>query len=66
MEKTADFRNAQFLASFVTETGRLLPRRATKLSAKLHRHVGRQVKTARAMALMRPDAAPRRQRRQTP
>ncbi|KAL6781775.1 MRPS18 [Auxenochlorella protothecoides x Auxenochlorella symbiontica] len=56
----ADFRDAAFLSSFITDTGRIVPRRRTKLSAKLHKHVARQIKTARAMGILRADAAPAR------
>lgn len=53
-KKNADFKNARFLSQFISETGQLAPRRATRLSAKLHRHVCRQVKVARRMALLHP------------
>ena len=50
----ADFRDARFLASLLTDTGRLPPRRRTRLPQAAHRHVMRQVKLARQMALLHP------------
>lgn len=50
----ADFRDARFLASLLTDTGRLPPRRRTRLTQAAHRHVMRQVKLARQMALLHP------------
>eukprot|EP00887_Chlorella_sp_A99_P008040 scaffold12.g8040.t1 len=52
----ADFRNPKFLSQFVSEGGKLHPRRRTQLRQKLHRHLARQVKIARIMGLMAPDA----------
>lgn len=48
----ADFKNLSFLNRFVTDTGRLIARRQTKLRQKVHRHVARQVKLARQLALL--------------
>lgn len=56
VEAMADFRNSAFLSNFITETGRLFPRRKTRLPAKLQRELARQVKLARAMAIMNPTA----------
>ncbi|GAB4823408.1 hypothetical protein N2152v2_010454 [Parachlorella kessleri] len=52
VEAHADFRNAQFLTSFVSEAGKLVPRRRTRLQQKLHRHLCRQIKVARSMAIL--------------
>jgi small subunit ribosomal protein S18 len=41
------------LSRFVTETGKILPRRITGLSAVQQRHVTRQIKRARSMLLMK-------------
>lgn len=49
---SADFRNLEFLNEFVSEGGQILPRSKTKLQAKVHRHLARQIKTARVMALL--------------
>lgn len=50
----ADFRNPGFLASFLSESGKLKPRRQTRLRQKLHRHLGRQIKLARQLGLLDP------------
>eukprot|EP00884_Botryococcus_braunii_P019787 jgi/Botrbrau1/6492/Bobra.0034s0065.1 len=50
----ADFRNLPFLSKYVTEMGRLIPRRRTRLPRKAQRHVCRQIKIARSMALLHP------------
>ncbi len=48
----ADFRNLQFLNAYVSDGGQIAPRSTTKLQAKVHRHLARQIKTARVMALL--------------
>ncbi|GMH33194.1 hypothetical protein BSKO_01028 [Bryopsis sp. KO-2023] len=48
----ADFKNLKFLNSFVTDSGRIMLRRETKLKARVHRHVMRQVKISRQMGLL--------------
>lgn len=50
--QSADFRNVEFLNDFVSEGGQIVPRSKTKLQAKVHRHLARQIKTARVMALL--------------
>ena len=50
--QSADFRNLHFLNAFVSDGGQILPRNKTKLQAKVHRHLARQIKTARIMALL--------------
>ena len=54
VRRQADFRNLCFLDQFVTRTGQLQPRRRTGLKQHVHRHLMRQVKTARQMALLPP------------
>jgi len=49
-----DFRDAKILQGLLSETGKLPPRRRTRLSQKHHRHLMRQVKLARQMALLHP------------
>jgi small subunit ribosomal protein S18 len=44
--------NPEILARFLTETGKLQPRRVTGLPAWLHRKVTREVKRARAVNLL--------------
>lgn len=46
------FLNTDILARFTTETGKILPRRVTGVSAKLHRKITREIKRARAVNLM--------------
>jgi len=40
------------LSRYVTDTGKILPRRITGLNAKQQRHVARLIKRARNMLLM--------------
>jgi small subunit ribosomal protein S18 len=47
------FRHPEFLSKFVTETGKIYPRRVTGLSAWLHRKITREIKRARSLNLMR-------------
>ncbi len=44
--------NTELLARFTTETGKILPRRVTGISAKLHRKITREIKRARALNLL--------------
>jgi len=46
------FKHPEFLAKFVSETGKIYPRRITGVSAKLHRKITREIKRARSMNLM--------------
>ena len=48
-----DHKNPDMLKSFVTESGKILPRRATGMSARVHRKVTREIKRARAVLLMK-------------
>lgn len=48
-----NFLNPEFLSKFVSETGRIYPRRTTGVSAKVHRRITREIKRARALNLMR-------------
>lgn len=50
--ETLDFRNARLLSQFVSETGKILPKRKTGLSAKVHRKMVKQVKVSRVMGIM--------------
>lgn len=47
------YTNPDLLAKFTSETGKILPRRVTGVSAKLHRRITREIKRARAVNLMR-------------
>ena len=44
--------NPDFLSEFTSETGKILPRRVTGLSAKMHRKVTREIKRARSINLL--------------
>ncbi|KAL4436782.1 hypothetical protein ABPG75_003921 [Micractinium tetrahymenae] len=52
----ADYKNAPMLSTFLSEAGKLPLRKRTHLRAKLHRHLARQVKIARCMAILSPTA----------
>lgn len=49
-----DFRAVSTLNMFITETGKIMPRRKTKLSAKSQKLVSKAIKRARCMALIDP------------
>ena len=48
-----DFKNVNLLKQFVTEQGRILPRKYTGLPAHYQRQLGRSIKRARQMLLMK-------------
>lgn len=48
----ADYKNVPLLATFLSGAGKLPLRQRTHLRAKLHRHLARQVKIARIMAIL--------------
>lgn len=47
-----NYKAPELLSKFTTETGRILPRRVTGVSAKLHRRITREIKRARAVNLL--------------
>jgi small subunit ribosomal protein S18 len=47
-----DYRDPQMLKNFLTERGRILPRRLTGLTAKQQRQLTRCIKRSRQMALL--------------
>ena len=47
-----DYKHPEVLRRFVTEKGKILPRRITGTSAKNQRHLIREIKRARAIALL--------------
>jgi len=47
-----DYKDVRKLSRFLTERGKILPRRATGLSAKQQRQVARAIKRARQVALL--------------
>ena len=48
-----DYKHPEFLGKFVSETGKIYPRRVTGVSARLHRRITREIKRSRALNLMR-------------
>lgn len=48
-----DFKNPDLLRKFVTESGKILPRRTTGMPAHFHRKINREIKRARQALLMR-------------
>ena len=48
-----DSKNPELLRRFVTESGKILPRRLTGVPAHLHRRITRAIKRARAVLLLR-------------
>ena len=44
--------NPEVLVKFTSETGKILPRRVTGVSAKLHRKINNAIKQSRAINLM--------------
>ena len=48
-----DYKNPDLLRRFVTESGKIIPRRITGMPAHLHRKITRQIKRARAVLLMK-------------
>ncbi|MCS7091028.1 MAG: 30S ribosomal protein S18 [Verrucomicrobiota bacterium] len=48
-----DYKNVNLLKQFVTEQGRILPRKYTGLPAHYQRRLARAIKRARQMLLMR-------------
>ena len=47
-----DYKNPELLGKFTSQTGKILPRRVTGVSAKLHRKITREIKRARAVNLL--------------
>ena len=47
-----DYKDIKLLKRFVTDQGKIMPRRVTGTSAKMHRKLVRSIKKARNIALM--------------
>ncbi|AFY59792.1 MULTISPECIES: 30S ribosomal protein S18 [Cyanophyceae] len=47
-----DYKDVDLLRRFITERGKILPRRVTGLTAKQQRHLTIAIKRARVMALL--------------
>jgi small subunit ribosomal protein S18 len=48
-----DWKNPETLKRFITENGKILPRRTTGVPAHFHRKITREIKRARQALLMR-------------
>lgn len=48
-----DYKNPEILKRFVTEAGKILPRRLTGVPAHLHRKITRAIKRSRSVLLMK-------------
>ena len=48
-----DYKNPDILKRFITESGKILPRRVTGMPAHFQRKINREIKRARAVLLMR-------------
>ena len=46
------FTNSELLSKFTSETGKILPRRVTGVSAKLHRKITNAIKRSRSINLL--------------
>ncbi len=47
-----DYKDVKLLKRFTTEQGKIMPRRVTGTSAKMHRKLVRAIKRARSIALL--------------
>ena len=47
-----DYKDVKLLRSFVNDQGKIMPRRITGTSAKMHRKLVRAIKRSRSIALM--------------
>ncbi|MEX1010035.1 MAG: 30S ribosomal protein S18 [Chthoniobacterales bacterium] len=48
-----DYKNPELLRRFITESGKILPRRLTGVPAHLHRRITNAIKRARAVLLLK-------------
>lgn len=48
-----DWKNPDILRKFITENGKILPRRITGMSARYHRKITREIKRSRQALMMR-------------
>jgi small subunit ribosomal protein S18 len=51
--EAVDYKNPEVLKKFVTESGKILPRRITGIPAHLHRRITREIKRARSVLLLK-------------
>jgi len=50
--KDVDYKDVQIITKYITEKGKIMPRRMTGACAKHQRHIAQQIKYARFMALI--------------
>ncbi len=48
-----DYKNPDLLRKFVTESGKIIPRRVTGMPAHLHRKITREIKRTRSVLIMK-------------
>lgn len=48
----ADYKDVEFLKSFITETGKIIPSRITGTKSRYQRQLARAIKLARYLALL--------------
>jgi small subunit ribosomal protein S18 len=48
-----DYKNPELLKRFITESGKILPRRLTGVPAHIHRRITNAIKRARSVLLLR-------------
>jgi len=48
-----DYKNPDLLKKFMTENGKILPRRVTGMPAHMHRKITREIKRARSVLLLK-------------
>lgn len=51
-QKPVNWKDAEYLRTFMSESARIMPRRKTRLCAKHQRRVARAIKRARIMGLV--------------
>eukprot|EP01026_Neomeris_dumetosa_P038386 TRINITY_DN3128_c0_g2_i6.p1 TRINITY_DN3128_c0_g2~~TRINITY_DN3128_c0_g2_i6.p1 ORF type:complete len:334 (-),score=40.74 TRINITY_DN3128_c0_g2_i6:1307-2308(-) len=58
VRQKGDFTNIPFLVNFMSQTGKILPQRISRLGKRCQRRISKYIKTARMMALMPPEGRP--------
>ncbi|MEM9445244.1 MAG: 30S ribosomal protein S18 [Verrucomicrobiota bacterium] len=48
-----EYKNTDFLRKFMTERGKILPRRVTGMTSKLHRKLTREIRKSRNVLLLK-------------
>ena len=50
--KSVDYKDVNIVSKYINEKGKIMPRRMTGACAKHQRHIAREIKRARFMALI--------------